>query len=128
MKQLLGLALGSPQVMLGLLAVGLMSHTAVYFTGRGHEKDWWQNREVEIAAKAVEEYKRDNEEQAESGLEDRQALRAIDHKLNQFLEERPYVSDGRTCIEPADTQRMQLDYDAVFEKRLQARRELDGAE
>lgn len=113
-----GLMAGASAVMLG----------GVYIKGRVDCNEKWLKREAVIASQAVEEYKRDNEEQAESGLEDRQALRAIDHKLNQFLEERPYVSDGRTCIEPADTQRMQLDYDAVFEKRLQARRELDGAE
>lgn len=124
------ISLANPYI-LGALAAGqLVLLSGAYLKGREHERDKCAAERAEALQDALDEIERDRQDQAGNAAEDRSLLISENARLNRLLRERSAndVQDGRTCIVPNDALGLRDDYDAIFEKRLQAGRELDGAE
>lgn len=124
------ISLTNPYV-LGALAAGqLVLLSGAYLKGREHAADKCAAEQAQAVQDALDEIERDRDAQAGNAAQDRDLIVGEIARLNRLLRERNAadVQDGRTCIVPDDALGLRDDYDAIFEKRLQAGRELDGAE
>ena len=101
-----------------------------YMKGRIDCQSQWVERHEQIAADAVNEYRRHIDDQERSAHQDRQFLDTEQAKLKSILSKRSRhnAAGDRTCIEPHDSVRLLDDYNAIFEKRVQAGRQPDGPE
>jgi len=124
------IALTNPYVLIGIGVAQVALLSGAYLKGREHAADKCAAERAEAIQDALDEIERDRMAQGETATGDREYLASEMARLRRLLNDRSAgdVQDGRNCIVPADADGMRDDYNAIFEKRLQAGSGLDGGE